>query len=502
VHRPDVEAERPRERADGTTSAVRPHSGFGTQPPPCFRVGVVGGGVAGSTVALRLAELETLEVILLEQGPSLVNGPPFCHLHAGGNLYRDISDHQCVTLLEQSVETLKSYPHVVRPRPTVVAVPAWNREDAAELLPRLGLLREAYADLIAKDPRNEVLGPATRYFMPYGLEQLQNLSRRPLPAAPGEPDEWMIPLARAVDLETLKAPLYLVQEYGLSPFRLAASSTLALDRLPFCNVMLETRVDAIHPTENGWLLQYGRENGQTGELEVDYLVNACGFRSGALDDMAGYPRARMVEFKASYVARWEGCGSWPEVIFHGQRGTPNGMAQLSPYADDVFQIHGMTEDITLFRECLVASTPESAQPQLGELFLNKVERGWDPDAIRQRTETAIAHVARFLPGFAIALPAGKPLFGAQQIPGTDPSLRVAGVSFGPHQYARTEIVKVSSALAAATAILERIMDDFPGAAPSAGARAGLVTPATIGPEEVLSLAYELAQERDYPAGLV
>ncbi len=29
---------------------------------------------------------------------------------------------------------------------------------------------------------------------------------------------------------------------------------------------------------------------------------------------------------------------WPEVIFHGERGTPNGMAQLTPYPDGFFQL--------------------------------------------------------------------------------------------------------------------------------------------------------------------
>lgn len=43
--------------------------------------------------------------------------------------------------------------------------------------------------------------------------------------------------------------------------------------------------------------------------------------------MANFKRDRMVEYKAAYVVKWLKCeGVWPEVIFHGQRGTPNGMA--------------------------------------------------------------------------------------------------------------------------------------------------------------------------------
>ncbi|NRA83431.1 MAG: FAD-dependent oxidoreductase, partial [Gammaproteobacteria bacterium] len=68
-----------------------------------FTVGIIGGGIAGSTIALHLAQLG-INVSLIESGPSLVNGPPICHLHAGGNLYREISQEQCLTLLKQSIE--------------------------------------------------------------------------------------------------------------------------------------------------------------------------------------------------------------------------------------------------------------------------------------------------------------------------------------------------------------------------------------------------------------
>ncbi len=41
------------------------------------------------------------------------------------------------------------------------------------------------------------------------------------------------------------------------------------------------------------------------------------------------------------------------------------MAQLTPYADGVFQLHGMTKGITaLFEGGLVSSSTDSSQPQL------------------------------------------------------------------------------------------------------------------------------------------
>ena len=64
----------------------------------------------------------------------------------------------------------------------------------------------------------------------------------------------------------------------------------------------------------------------------------------------------MVEFKAAYLAKWDHeqvkSSGWPEIIIHGERGTPNGMAQLTPYSNNIFQIHGMTPNITLFEDGL------------------------------------------------------------------------------------------------------------------------------------------------------
>ena len=59
-------------------------------------VAIIGAGVAGSTAALYFGQLG-LNVTVFEKESSLVSGPPFCHLHTGGNLYPEISDEQCLT---------------------------------------------------------------------------------------------------------------------------------------------------------------------------------------------------------------------------------------------------------------------------------------------------------------------------------------------------------------------------------------------------------------------
>ena len=178
---------------------------------PTLRIGIVGGGMAGSTVALRLAELG-INVVLFEAGKTLVNGPPICHLHAGGNLYREISDEQCITLLRQSIDTLRVYPKTANIRPTVIAIPTRDEGSPNELLPRLQKLQTEYAALIKQNPNNSVLGAASDYFKLYDRETLEALAKRDTPQSAQLLDDWMIPVAKNLNLNEFKLPLILVQE--------------------------------------------------------------------------------------------------------------------------------------------------------------------------------------------------------------------------------------------------------------------------------------------------
>ncbi|MHA2938019.1 FAD-dependent oxidoreductase [Vibrio sp. RC27] len=464
------------------------------------KVAVIGGGIAGASVALYLSEIG-LEVSLFEKGTSLVNGPPICHLHAGGNLYREISDKQCVTLLKESIDTLRLFPDSIDYRPTVIAVPKRDSGDALALLPRLKMLTREYEQLIRQDANNEVLGAAQDYYRLFELQEMQALARLDDVAVPSTPEEWMIPIAKHVDLSTLKFPLVLVQEFGWNVFRLGASAALSLEKNPKSNILLNTKVNKLtHAEDKGWKVSF--EKGQQEVFEYfDYIINAAGFKSGEIDDAAGFHKQRIVEFKAAYVTQWDGMGSyWPEVIFHGERGTPHGMAQFTPYPDNVIQIHGMTEKITLFDDGLIANDENSAQPKLGQPFLDKIYKGWSLDETKLRTQRAIEHIAEFIPSFLEASVTDVPLFGAQQIPGDDASLRAAGVSFEDNNYARCEIVKASSVLTCADEITKQLISLGYVNKSAQGSREFAITN-SISDEAITQRALTYTNQRGYPSGL-
>ncbi|HHD79032.1 MAG TPA: YceI family protein [Epsilonproteobacteria bacterium] len=466
------------------------------------KIAIIGGGVAGASAALYFGKLG-LDVTLFEKESSLVSGPPFCHLHAGGNLYREISDAQCVTLLKQSIDFLRFYPYIVDYRPTVIALPTTDKSTPDALLPRLELLTQEYKALIEKDSANEVLGKAENYYKIYSKEEIVALSKQKSIENPQSCDEWMIPVAKNIDLEKVQFPLIMVQEYGLNLFRLAAGTALTLEALETVTLHTQSIVHNVQKNIelDGWDISFVKED-KSQTKHFDYLINAAGFRTGKIDDLLGAPCKAMVEFKAAYISHCEyfDATKFPEIIFHGERGTPRGMGQFTPYPHGYFQLHGMTKEITLYEDGLVSNTAVSCQPKLGQDFIDKIEKSWTKEETTERTNAAINHLSQYIPSFSKAKVGSKPLFGAQQIPGDDPTLRVAEVSFPRERYARCEIVKVSSVLDMIDALAKQFVD------------LGYLESNIVGKRDFASIsnltektlqkhAKSIAKERQYPASL-
>lgn len=487
-----------------------------------LKVGIIGGGVAGSTIAIRLAALG-VQTYLFETKASLIDGPPMCHLHAGGNLYREIPDADCVALLKQSIDMLRMYPHSIDVRPTVIAIPKRDDGNPNDLLSRLQLLTAEYQAMITADPANKVLGEPEEYYRLYDRQRLEQLMASET-LTPKSMDQWVAAAARQLDLNKLKFPIVAVNEYGWNIFRLAASAQTALNYYPNAHLLLNTQVvdvtevastaqvqvahnrsdqdepktavDEITHRNARWEIHYHKlehcdqhssdhpldntEPNQQHSIQVDYLINACGFRTGIIDNMLGVPAQRMVEFKASYVTHWPqpntdtyesdaidnlahciGSSSHthlPEIIIHGKRGTPHGMVQLTPYPEGYYQIHSMNKAVTLFNDGLVATTDNDAQPELEPKYLDFIDEGWNPNTLHKRSQRAIDQVSEFVPQFATAKPTENALYGGQQIPGDNDTLRVADVSLYPElAYARAENVKASSALEASDDIVAQLI---------------------------------------------
>jgi len=176
------------------------------------------------------------------------------------------------------------------------------------------------------------------------------------------------------------------------------------------------------------------------------------------------------------------------------------MGQFTPYPHGYFQLHGMTKEITLYEDGLVANTAVSCQAKLGQNFIGKIENNWTEEETQRRTNSAIQHLSQYIPDFAKAHVGSKPLFGAQQIPGDDPTLRVAEVSFPMPRYARCEIVKVSSVLNMIDTITRTLIDlDYLD--PSCLGGRSLEDIKQLKESVLHARAEAIALERQYPAAL-
>jgi len=419
------------------------------------KIAIIGGGIAGVTSAILLNE----EITLFEYKDSLISGPPFCHLHAGGNLYPDISLSECLQLLEESIEFLKLYPFTIDYRPTIITFPYSCQKDPNEYIQRLNSIKKRYQDLVNKDCSNKVLGEIEEYYKVYTKAEIAKLKELNIPKNPKSHKEWLISFSKFVNLDAIKDPIIIVNEYGLNLFRAAAATKIALEQKKGITLNLNTKVIDVKKLGSKFIVTYESGDALLQE-KYDYIINAAGYLSGTIDDKLGYIRSKYVEFKAAYVSRWRDDIKFAEIIFHGKRGTPKGMAQFTPYNGGYYQLHGMSKDITLFNNGLVKTNSNYSHPNLAKEFVHKIEYGWSRDLAEFRTQKAIDHFKEYIPSFAKEATVTKtPLFGAQQIPGDNAELRAAEVSFEDN-YARCEIVKVSSAINMAKEIAKKFNFDI------------------------------------------
>lgn len=456
------------------------------------KIAIIGGGIAGSSVALYLSKYN-LDISLFELKNSLVSGPPMCHLHSGGNLYREISDEQCLRLLKESIDLVKLYPLSIDYRPTIIALPTYDNSEPKDLLRRLDILKNSYENLIKEDISNKVLGESKDYYKLYDKKTLQELKNKDNIDKAKSLDDFMISVAKNLDFDKVKFPLIMVQEYGLNIFRLASSTTLELEKNSNVKLFFNTKVTNINHNQNSFTLEY-KQNNHTKSENFDYIINAAGFRSGEIDDMLNIKRDRFVEFKAAYITKINDNKTlWPELVFFGQRGTPKGMGQFTPYPGGYVQLHAMSKDITLFEDGLVKNTKESSQPPLNKKYIDKIDKTWSFSKSKNRSIKAINFLSRFIPDFKEAKVASIPLYGAQQIPGDDADLRAAEVSFEDINYARCEIVKASSVISMAKEISYKLH------------HLGFINKPlkenftlNLNEKDVLKLAKDISDQRGYP----
>eukprot|EP00123_Amoebidium_parasiticum_P020612 comp5357_c0_seq1/m.1335 comp5357_c0_seq1/g.1335 ORF comp5357_c0_seq1/g.1335 comp5357_c0_seq1/m.1335 type:complete len:518 (-) comp5357_c0_seq1:326-1879(-) len=436
-----------------------------------FRVGIVGGGVAGSTLAEYLSRVDGVSVTLIEKNKLLVSNTPFCHLHAGGLLYAlNIPESEARSLLYHSLRFASWFPQCLAKRPTVVGLRRECTDDPNIVVRRCEVAKEEYERLVGEG-MSPVLGNSSDYYKAYSRAELEALRSRPaVDSSMAGHDDYVATFARMTDLDTIQYPVVCVNEPGVAMVRVGAALELALadravERGPRgLTVLKETSVGSVVRTPAG---QYAvTTSGVHGPLHFtfDYLVNATGGNSPAFDALVpGCPAVpSLAELKSSYVVDmrngpelYTAEPNMPELALLGTRGSPNGMVQVTPYGGGYYQLHAMTPDATLFPGGLAKCDPVAAFPADLQPI---VDNGFDPVTLETRSLASARHAAKICPDLAKAQSANIPLWGVQLIAGSDAERRSGEAEFPLEGYAKLVIVKGISAVAAAEVVLGDILD--------------------------------------------
>ena len=85
------------------------------------KIAIVGGGIAGVMAAVKIAQEINTEIHLFEKNGQLLQGGPWCHLHAGGMLYPMISKDDALELLYDSLSFALFFQESIIHTPCIVA---------------------------------------------------------------------------------------------------------------------------------------------------------------------------------------------------------------------------------------------------------------------------------------------------------------------------------------------------------------------------------------------
>lgn len=422
-----------------------------------FSIAIVGGGIGGCTAAIKASELKDVEVHLFEKKAKLLSGLPFCHLHSGGFLYPMINLQDCIQLLNHSLDFATLFSDCIDLRPTVVAYRD-SIYDPNDLINKCKLISKQYMKFCL-DSGQFPLGDPNKYYAVYTRDDIiyyKTFGKLPTRSNTesdgyGYHDKYVQHFCEIFDnasIDKIKYPFVSVMEPTILMDKVYNKITRLLNKN---NVIINTNKSAdLYELMNTF----------------DYVINASGFEN----DNKNSKDSPLLELKSSWIIRNDNPKisdiRLPEIAIIGERGTENGMIQISQCEEsNTFQIHAMTNDSTIF-EC-VKDINDFSSDNLNIIYNNQIPI----DTIHTRTKNGIAHISKLFSCFKNSdcnsenennLPFKNtdykiPCWGVQRITNTTKNTttntykdnRVADVIFPKKNYAEIQIIKGISSVTAA-----------------------------------------------------
>ena len=356
------------------------------------RIAIIGGGISGITSSIKLAQNKNNQIDVFEKRPYILKGPPYCHLHAGGILYPEISLRDAQQLMNDSIEFANYFGNCLDYRPTVVAYRSTSKYSTQSLLFKCKVNKVNYQFSKGTYP----LGPVNNFYAVYHLSDMiyfKKFGKLPESDDIGRNyhDKYVEQFCKLLDdIYSIKYPFVSVCEPGIIQSKVEEHLIKDVKKYNNINILTNTNVE-VKELNN-----------------YDTIINASG------RDLFHYNNKEMYEFKSSWIIKSPLITSkMPEIAIIGERETNNGMIQITPLDYGLFQIHCMTNHSTIINTFNKLNVPSKASLSENE--------------VKYRGHIAIQEISKIFPIFTLSkVQSACP--GLQRIPYNSKSKRLSDIN--------------------------------------------------------------------------
>ena len=273
-------------------------------------ISIVGGGIAGCSIALELSKDKTNNITIYEQN-ELLNNEHYCHAHYG-LLYPDISKEELVQLTKETMMFIEAYPEAILYRPTIIAYNVKSKYSVKELQERCLIVEKTtkVSPFFKKYTYDDFFNLPTESYLDYFDSYVYNTLKF---------------IKNSEFVSSIKFPFVCVKEYGID---------YTILRNSIMNKILKTNnIKIINEQKEMNAIPYTNPIPCTNPI----VIIATG----------SYGKVN-VETKGSFTVHLNNSVEYlAEFVIIGERGTENGMFQVTPIRYNKLVIHKMSEEGSL-----------------------------------------------------------------------------------------------------------------------------------------------------------
>lgn len=276
-----------------------------------INVKIIGGGISGVMSAIQLSKNKNFDITIYEERNTLLKSLPYCHLHAGGFLYPEMSLNDCQNLLIDCLDFAEYFPDAILKRPTIIAYNKKSKFTTNSLIFKCKLMKLQYRIWSNKN-KNFPLGEVDKYYSIYNKGETNGNIYV----------ENFFKLLK--DKDSIKYPIICVNEFGINQKIVEKQLMKELNNTNV-KVLLNTRF-----------------NFNFYEIP-DLLINATGYQIGK----------GVLELKTSFLTIKSTLPKLklPEIAIIGERNTENSLIQLTPTSEyAIFQVHYMNNNSSIIKQ--------------------------------------------------------------------------------------------------------------------------------------------------------